>query len=181
MLAINGLDYTNVSSVPLGHLILCGSYGVDPAPSALGIRVEVPAENSTDRDGVLLLRSVSHWGHVGAVVYGKCGDQMCLNLGLPAFAISDDSIYAAMPKRPYDPRPGMLALCGRDLFIFTAFGMYGHQLAWWHVATGKQRNCEERLVLERWCVGLVDLDRKFIPQLRYPEDFKRNAPDVPKS
>lgn len=180
MLAINGLEYTKVSSVPLGHLILCASSGVDPAP-ALGIRVEVPEENSMDKDGVLFLRSVTHWGDVGAVAYGKYGDQMCLSLGLPAFAISEDFIGAVMPKRPYDPRPGMLALCGQDLFILTAFGKYGHQRAWWHVASGKQRNCDERLVLERWCVGLVDLDRKFIPQLRYPEDFKRDAPDASKS
>lgn len=173
MFAINSLEYAKVSSVPLGNLILCTNYS--SAAAELAIRVAVPEEKSTDTDGVLFLKSATHWGDAGAVVYGQYGDQLCLDLGIPQFAISDDSIGAAILKRPYDARLGMLALSGPDLFILSAFGRYGHHQAWWNVSSGKQTACEERLVVERWCVGLIDLNQKFIPQLRYPEDFKRDA------
>lgn len=173
MLATKGLAYTKVSDVPLGHLILCRSYiGTEPE---LALRVEAPGEHTMDQQGVLFLRSTTQWGEIGAVVYGKSGDQFCLDLGVPTFAISDDSIGAAISKRSYDARLGMLALCGKDLLIFAAFGNFGHNRAWWHVANGKQVKGGECLFLERWCVGLFDVNGEFVPQLRFPEDFKRDA------
>jgi hypothetical protein len=174
MIAIAGLAYTKVARVPLGHLILCPGYS--GAAHELALRVQVPDENGMDNDGVLLLRSDTHWGDIGAVVHRQFGDQTCLDLGLPLFAIDGDSVAAAISRRPYDARPGALAVCDQEMFILAAFDRFRHQHAWWHVTSGEPRKCEERLVLERWCVGLRGLDKKFIPQLRYPEDFKRDAP-----
>lgn len=174
MFAIAGLAYTKVVNVPLGHLILCPGYG--GAAHELALRVQVPHENGTDNDGVLLLRSDTRWGEIGAVVHRQFGEQTCLDLGIPVFAIDGDSVGNAIARRQDEARPGALAVCGQDIFILAAFDRFRHHRAWWHVTSGQLRKCEERLVLQRWCVGLISLNQKFIPQLRYPDDFKRDAP-----
>lgn len=174
MFAINGLAYRKVSDVPLGNLVLCGSYaGGGPE---LALRVEAPGDHAMDRQAVLFLRSHTQWNEVGAMVYGKSGDQLCLDLGVPTFAINDALVGAAIGKRSYDARIGMLALRDQDLMILAGFGNYGHHRAWWHVTSGKQASGEQRLLIERWCVGLFDVNRDFVPQLRFPDDFKCAMP-----
>lgn len=59
--------------------------------------------------------------------------------------------------------------------MLAVFRRHPHHLAWWHVANGTDRECNTKIVIDRWDVGLKDVDGRFVPKLQYPEDYARNA------